>query len=465
MRLVDAERVHLVGIGGSGMSALASLLLQMGKTVSGSELAPSTATHRLRQMGATVATGHAAEHLSGAQVVVRSAAVPLDNPEIAAAASRDLPVQTLAQAVADIVADRPLVAIAGTHGKTTTTTLVGWLLEQGGLDPLVLVGADTEAFPLGAKLGSGPCVLEADEYDRRFLSYWPEVLVVTSVEADHLDYYVDLDEITAVFAELASRLPAHGRLIACADQPVAAALTSPARRETYGFVPSADWCITRYGAIPDDGSRIGIVSDGREWSIESSLVGRHNAQNVAAGLAVADYFGIGLRAAIAAIGRFSGPARRFETRGRPAGIRVVDDYGHHPTEVAAVLNAARAASEGQVWVVFQPHTTNRTSALFDDFGRAFGDAHHALVLPIYRPHGRDLAARPVTSEDLVQRLVNTGHPDARFVPTFDEAEAAVIAGARSGDIVITMGAGDVTRLSDRLVKALSTRPAVSGGQR
>ncbi|GAC1320363.1 MAG: UDP-N-acetylmuramate--L-alanine ligase [Chloroflexota bacterium] len=459
-RLRDAQRVHLVGIGGSGMSALASLLLQMGRSVSGSELTPGAAIDQLRDAGAAITSGHAAENVIGAEYVVRSAAIPLDNAELVVANAQGVPVRTLADAVGELMADRSTVAIAGTHGKTTTTSLVGWLLEQGGLDPLVLVGADTPAFPLGAKLGDGPVVIEADEYDRRFLSYWPEVVVVTSVEADHLDYYTDLAEIQSVFAELASRVPSDGRLIVCADQLHAAALTTGARRETYGFAPSADWSIGDYAGVPGDGAAFTLRADGREFAIRSPLVGRHNAQNAAAAFAVADYFGVGLRASIAAITTFEGPRRRFETKGEPSGVRVVDDYGHHPTEVAAVLNAARAATEGQVWVVFQPHTTNRTAALFDEFGRAFADADHALILPIYRPHGRDLAARPVSAEDLVKRLGSSGHPDARFAPDFGAAEAAVTAGVRPGDIVITMGAGDVTQLSDRLVAALAPHTPV-----
>jgi UDP-N-acetylmuramate--alanine ligase len=186
-------------------------------------------------------------------------------------------------------------------------------------------------------------------------------------------------------------------------------------------------------------------------------VGEHNARNVAAAIAVADHFGIGLRAALAALGTFQGPRRRFETKGRPGGVWVVDDYGHHPTEVAAVLRAASAAAEGEVWVVFQPHTTNRTAALLEDFGRSFGQAQHALILPIYLPSGREVAARPVTSADVVAAIQRTGHSDAREVVSFDEAVEAVVAGAQPGDIVLTMGAGDVTLLSDRLVQALGGR--------
>ena len=454
--LRDARRVHLVGIGGSGMSALAMLLRHMGRSVTGSDIAASPTAERLRAAGIDIRIGHAAANVDGAEYVIRSSAVRDDNVEVVEAERRGLPTRKLAQAVGELMRDRQGVAIAGTHGKTTTTSLVAWLLEKGGADPLVLIGADTPAFPLGARVGDGPMVVEADEYDRRFLEYWPEVALVTSVEADHLDYYHDLAEIRGAFESLTERLPADGRLIVCADEPCAASLTTPrARKETYGFADDADWHIGDYAATSLGGASFSVRVDGREWAVNSPLVGEHNACNVAGAMAVAEHFGIGLRASLAAIQSFEGPRRRFQTKGLPRQIRVVDDYGHHPTEVAAVLRAARSASDGDVWVVFQPHTTNRTSALLDEFGRSFGEADHALILPIYLPSGREAAARPVRAEEVVERVRANGHPDVRFVPSFDAAQSALVAGARPGDVVITMGAGDVTLLSDRLLEALA----------
>jgi UDP-N-acetylmuramate--alanine ligase len=279
---------------------------------------------------------------------------------------------------------------------------------------------------------------------------------VTSIEADHLDYYRDLREIRDVFGELVQRLPPHGRLVACADDPCAAALTSSARYESYGFSAEADWRIEDYAPVVGRGARFELRSEGRAFTVDSPLVGEHNARNVAAAMAVADYFGVGLRVAAAALPGFEGPRRRFETRGRPRGIWLVDDYGHHPTEVAAVLRAARSVTEGAVWVVFQPHTTNRTWALFDEFVGAFDDAQHALILPIYRPSGREAAERDVSSEDLVEAIRRRGHADARYVNDFPAACEAVTAGVKRGDLVLTMGAGDVTQLSDQLLEALST---------
>ena len=450
----------MVGIGGSGMAALASLLLQMGKQVSGSDTSRSSVIEQLRGAGALIFDRHAAANLGDAAYVIRSAAVPVDSPEVAEASRRGLPTRKLAEAVSELMAGRSTVAVAGTHGKTTTTALVTWLLEQGGVDPLGLIGSDTPAYPLGARLGDGPIVIEADEYDRRFLSYRPEVVVVTSIEADHLDYYHDLSEIRAAFQELVDRLPEHGRLVACRDDPCALTLVTRASRETYGFLSDSGWRIGTY-APTDQGARFTLELDGRAWRVESPLRGEHNARNVAAAIAVADYYGVGLSAAIGAVRTFQAPRRRFETRGKPRGVWVVDDYGHHPTEVAAVLRAGRAAVRGDVWVIFQPHTTNRTAALLDEFATAFVDANHALVLPIYQPAGREMAARAVTSADLAAVVQSQGHPDVRVVETFEAAIDAIVGGggggggAKTGDLVLTVGAGDVTLVADRLVEALS----------
>jgi UDP-N-acetylmuramate--alanine ligase len=450
--LARARHVHLVGIGGSGMSALASLLLRMDRTVSGSEVAPSPATDRLGREGAVIYAGHAAHNIAGADYVVRSSAVPSDNPEVLAAEHRGVPTRKLAEAVGELMRERNGVAVAGTHGKTTTTALVAWLLEWGGLDPLALIGGDTPAFAHGARPGAGPMVVEADEYDRRFLHYWPEVAVVTSIEADHLDYYRDLAEIRGVFQELVERVPEHGRLVVCADDPCAAGLRTRGQHESYGFSSGADWQLSDYAVAPESGSRFTLTTSGRSWAVVSALIGEHNARNAAAAVAVADHFGVGLRTALAALASFEGPKRRFETKGRPRGVWIVDDYGHHPSEVKAVLRAARAATAGDVWVVFQPHTTNRTAALLDEFASAFGDAQHALILPIYRPSGREVAARDVSSTDLAVRIAEPA--DVRVVDSFEAALEAVAGQARAGDLVLTMGAGDVTRLSDLLVAEL-----------
>lgn len=446
----------MVGIGGSGMAALSSLLLQMGKTVSGSDVSAGPTLDALRAAGATVFGTHAATNVArDVDYVIRTSAVAADNPEVAEAHRRGLRTRKLAEAVGELMQGKSGTAVAGTHGKTTTTALVTWLLEQSGLDPIALIGADTPRYAFGARLGDGPMVVEADEYDRRFLEYWPEVAVVTSIEADHLDYYADLAEIRSAFAELVARLPPHGRLVMCADESCAAGLTSTAQKETYGFAANADWRLDDYMPVKGGGAHFSLKTGGRSWDVHSPLVGEHNARNAAAAIAVADYFGVGLRQALAALPDFEGPRRRFETRGRPRGVWVVDDYGHHPTEVAAVLKAARSVAEGDVWIVFQPHTTHRTWALFDDFVGAFDLANHVLLLPIYRPSGRDLEGPQVTAAQLVEAIGRRGHKGAHYVADFAIATDIVVRNARAGDLVLTMGAGDVTRLAAQLVEALA----------
>ncbi len=459
--LAAARHVHLVGIGGSGMATLGHLLLQMGKSVSGSDLADSTAAERLRRAGATVYLGHAAGHVAGADYVVRSSAVPAaTNPEVVEAERLGLPSVKHAEALGELTRGRPTAAVAGTHGKTTTTALIAWLLERGGQDPMALAGGDALNFTSGALLGDGPVVVEADEYDRRFLHLWPDVAVVTSIEADHLDYFADLDEIVAAFQKLVQRLPASGRLVVCLDDARAAALRTLAQRDSYGFAADAAWRATDYEPVRGGGSRFRLHVAGRSWPVESSLLGAHNVANSLAALAVADYFGVGLATAVSQLATFKGTRRRFETKGRPGDVWLVDDYAHHPTAVAAVLGAARehVGPPGAVWAVFQPHSAHRTAALLGEFAGAFEAADHVLVLPIYHPSGRerekDSADAAATTSELVARLAASGHPDTRAVPTFADAEATLLGRVRAGDVVLTMGAGDVTLLADRLLASL-----------
>ena len=452
-----AERVHMVGVGGAGMAALATLLLKMGKHVSGSDLGASPVVDRLQAAGARIAVGHRAEQVGDADVIVRSAAVPDSNAEVMEGRRRGIQVVKLAEAVGTLMHNRRGVAVAGTHGKSTTTALVAWVLERAGLDPLALIGAEAVNFGDSALLGTGPIVVEADEFDRRFLQLRPEVAVVTSVETDHLDYFEDLAEIQSVFQEFVDLLPDDGLLVTCADDPGAAALRGRSHRDTYGFGADADWRASDYAPIEGGGCRFTLHTAGRTFPAELGLSGVHNVQNALAAVAVADHFGVGLRAILGVLPEFRGTRRRFETKGRPNGIWVVDDYAHHPTAVAATLRAAReVAPRADLWAVFQPHTTNRTAALFEEFAGAFGAADHALLLPIYRPSGREEAARDVTSAQLAARAAELGHPDVRDVEDFDRTVATISTEARPGSVVLVMGAGDVTRLADRLATELES---------
>jgi UDP-N-acetylmuramate--alanine ligase len=455
LALDSFQRVHFVGVAGAGMAALATLLLRMGKEVSGSDLGSTAVAAHLRESGARVIQGHQAANVDGAEIVIRSAAVPDDNAEVVEGRRRGLPVVKLAEAVGALMRTRRGVAIAGTHGKTTTTALTAWLLERAGQEPLALIGAEALNFGESALLGDGPMVVEADEFDRRFLTLSPEIAVVTSVESDHLDYFRDFAEISAVFQQFVDLLPADGLLLICADDPGAMALTAHSHRDTYGFAVDAVWRASDYVPLEGGGCRFTLHSAGRAFQAEMALSGEHNVRNALAAIAVADYFGIGLRAVLAVLPDFKGTRRRFETKGRPDGLWVVDDYAHHPTAVAATLSAAReVAPHNDLWAVFQPHTTNRTAALFEEFAASFGAADHALLLPIYQPSGREAQARDVTSVDLAQRMAQLGHPDARYVPDFDAATQLLQTEAQSGSLVLVMGAGDVTRLADRLAVEL-----------
>jgi UDP-N-acetylmuramate--alanine ligase len=286
-------------------------------------------------------------------------------------------------------------------------------------------------------------VVEADEYDRRFLHYWPEVAIVTSIEPDHLDYYRDLAEIRDAFQTLVDRLPAEGRLVVCADEPCASALHTAAQRETYGFSVEADWRIRDYAARPDGGSSFVLETGGRGWPVRSPLVGEHNARNVAAAIAVADYFGVGLRSALAALPDFEGPRRRFETRGRPRGIWLVDDYGHHPTEVAAAIAAARERFPGRrLRVLFQPHLYSRTRHLAAEFAAALADADEVTVTDVYP--AREAPVPGVTGKLIVDALSDRGVL-AGWTPTVEQGAARLDRRARDGDVLLVLGAGDVDR--------------------
>src|SRR5581483_6505557 len=365
---LDAVRhAHFVGIGGSGMSGLARWFLKHNQRVTGSDARPGAAAAALAARGAAIYAGHAAAHVGGADLVVVTAAVAPDNPEVAAARARGIPVLSHADVLGLLTARGRGIAVAGTHGKTTTTALAGFLLERAGYDPTILAGAEMLNYGASVRLGRGPhVVVEADEYDRRFLRLAPQVAVVTSVEADHLDYFRDLAEIEATFAAFVQRLPADGLLVACADDAGARGLAAP-RRETYGLDGAPGWQARDWrptslddepgeASLPRYGSEFTAVAPtGEQASVRLPLVGRHNAANALAALAVARAEGVPLAAAAAALADFRGTRRRFQPVGRARGVAVVDDYAHHPTAVRAALQAARAVHPGPLWVAFQPH--------------------------------------------------------------------------------------------------------------
>ena len=439
------------------MSSLAALLVSLGKRISGSDLSDE-AVVRLRQSGLAAQLGHRAEQVDNAELVIVSAAIGTDNVELVAARQRGLPTMTHAEALGDLMTSRVGVAVAGTHGKTTTTALVGHLLERAGFDPTVLVGATALNFGSGARLGRGVhLVVEADEYSRRFLALTPRLALITGIEADHLDYFRDLAEIITVFQEFAKRVQTGGLLLTNADDPVLAGTSLPGHphRPTYGSTENAEWRLTGYVPKPGGGCELSIQTPVGAAFTSSRLSGHHNALNATGALAAACLLGAPLEGAAAALADFDGTERRFQTVWQRDGIWVVDDYAHHPTAVRATLTAAREVHPGRLWAVFQPHTTNRVAELFDDFATCFGDADRLTLLPIYRPLGRERGGRNIDSAKLAGAVCDVA---TELSPSLSAAEALLAAESRPGDLILIMGAGDVNQLAIGLVRRLAAAP-------
>ncbi len=462
----STHRIHFIGIGGSGMSGLAEVLVNMGYQVSGSDLKASDVTDRLTSLGGRVFTGHAASNVDGAQVVVYSSAVRPDNPELAAAREAGIPVIARADMLAELMRMKYGVAVGGSHGKTTTTSMVAVVLQRGGLDPTIVVGGRLRTLGANAKLGHGRfLVAEADESDGSFLRLAPAVTVVTNIDREHLDHYKDLDDIRQAFTYFANRVPFYGVAVLCADDDnVRGILPRVTKRHIlYGTHPEAE--IRGVGLeLRPQGSAFQIEAGGRLLgSIELHVPGRHNALNAMAAVAVGLELEIAFAHIAEALAGFHGVGRRFELRGEAGGVRVFDDYGHHPTEIAATLAAARGLGGGRVLVVFQPHRYSRTDALREEFGRCFGDADLAWVMDVYAAGEIPIAG--VTGETVVQSAHAQGATHVRYTPTAAEAIEAAVREARAGDVLLTLGAGDVSRLGDQLLAEFKRAVPASGGRR
>jgi len=457
--------VHFTGIGGAGMSGIARIMLARGVKVSGSDAAASDLLTALAREGADVHVGHAAENIDGADTLVVSTAIRADNPELAEARRRGLRVLHRAAALASVMLGRRGIAVAGTHGKTTTTGMLATILRHGGADPGYVIGGILTETGLGAADGGGAMfVAEADESDGSFLMLAPELAIVTSVEADHLDNYADLGQIQAAFAEFARQITPGGVLIACADDPGARALAAAAARSgvrvrRYGEDPGADYRLTgvrpdgmtvRFGVMPGAEAASGAVPP---VPLEVGVPGRHNALNATAAYAAALELGLAPGQAAAGLAAYRGVHRRMEPKGEAGGVLVLDSYAHHPTELAADLSTARGIRpSGRILAAFQPHLFSRTRIFAAEFGAALGLADEAFVLDVY-------AAREDPEPGVSGRLIAAAVPGgrARFIPDRAGLPAAVAAAARPGDLVLTMGAGDVTALGPLIVTALRDR--------
>jgi UDP-N-acetylmuramate--alanine ligase len=458
------RRVHFIGVGGIGMSGIAELLANLGYVVTGSDERRSAITDRLAALGIHVMYGHAAEHVGEADVAVVSSAIRPSNPEVVEAARRQVPVIPRAEMLAELMRLRYAIAVAGAHGKTTTTSMIALMLERAGLDPTAVIGGRLSAFGSNARLGRGELmVAEADESDRSFLKLFPTVAVVTNIDREHLESYGSFADLQQAFVDFANKVPFYGAVIACADDPgLAAVLPRMTRRViTYGMAaPDADVSASDLAAGPmsirariarrrrggGEGARTAALG-----TLSLNVPGRHNLQNALAAVAVGLELGVSFEQIAAGLAEFRGAERRFEVRGEPKGILVVDDYGHHPTELAAVVEAARGLNRPLV-VAFQPHRFSRTAALMDAFGPALSGADRVLLTDIY-PAGED----PLPGVTL-ETLASAMRPSVRrldVVPRLDDLPAAIARIARRGDVVITLGAGSIGAIVPRIVEALS----------
>jgi UDP-N-acetylmuramate--alanine ligase len=470
--IMQAQRVYLIGIGGAGLSAIATVLLEQGYQVSGSDLRASPATDRLARLGATVHIGHAAPNLGDVDVVIISSAVPQDNPELAEAHRRGIPVVKRAEWLGRMMAGKRGVAVAGTHGKTTTTAMIALILRDAGLDPTFIVGGDIPQLETNAAAGKSDIfVIEADEYDRTFLGLQPEVAVVTILEWDHPDCYPTPESMHDAFRLFLGRVPQAGLVVACGDEPGVGELlqawqargageSAPEAGElpalkTYGLLGGNQWQATHVHPNPRGGYDFNVQHTDaparggrRSGQVSLAVPGIHNVKNALAALVVADHLGISWSRAAGTLSHFTGVGRRFEEKGQVGDILVVDDYAHHPTEIRATLAAARARYPGRaIWAVFQPHTYSRTRALLDDFARAFADADHVLLVDIFAAREQDDGS--IHSRDILARM---SHPDAHYVGGLAEAADFLGRHLRAGDVLITLGAGDGYRIGEMVLK-------------
>jgi UDP-N-acetylmuramate--alanine ligase len=448
--------IHLVGIGGAGMSSLATLLWDAGYAVSGSDLNLTPTIESLRAAGIPIAIGHDASNVQGCSIVVRSSAVPETNPEIQHARQLGLQVVKHAEFVGLLSQSLRTLAVSGTSGKTTTTAMLATIGIESGLDPIILVGGILPRLGSGAHLGASQfLIVEADEFDRRFLHLRPEVAVVTNVEADHLDYYSGLPEIVEAFETFIDLVPEDGWIVACADNPISAQLAArhPERSITYGLSPTADWRAVGISKNDVGGNDFYVMAhDTLVGHFRLRVPGLHNVCDALAATVAAGRIGVDFTSAASALEGFVSVHRRLERKGEAKGVVVYDDYSHHPSKIRAGLAALREVHDGRIVCLFQPHTYHRLASLFDDFSHAFSDADLVVVTDVYEPAGRGPGVGQRTSPDLARSIVGTA---VRYGGDLRSAVEMIAQVVRPGDLVVTMGAGDVTTAGPRLIEMLS----------
>lgn len=451
------NHIHLVGIGGAGLSPIARVLLERGHRVTGSDIASSERTRDLSARGACVFIGHAAAQIEDAGLVLASSAIPEDNVELAAARTAGIPVVDRRQFLPALMAGYRCMAVAGTHGKTTTSAMVAYLLELGGYSPSYVVGGTVPQLGGNAKTGKGDCfVIEADEYARMFHGLSPDIAIITNIEMDHPDCYADIDAMRASFGRFVQRIREGGTLIACVDSSVVRDLLTeealPGRKvSTYGQTPSAQYRVLIGGQGERGGKDFRVVNDGEEWTEGTlGIPGEHNALNATAALIAAQECGLQVRSATRSLADFGGVLRRFEKKGQRAGVVVIDDYAHHPTELRATISAARDRYPGRrLWAVFQPHTYSRTATLLPQFCEALRGADRVVVLDIYR--ARAFEQGDIRAEDIVAGLPAG---QGRHISGGREATQYLVERVADGDLVLTLGAGDGYLVGEWLLDAL-----------
>ncbi len=453
-----AQRVHFIGIGGIGMSGIAEILLTLGYAVSGSDLRRSSITDRLSGLGATVFEGHAAGNVVGSGVVVTSSAVNEQNPEVMEARQRKIPVIQRAEMLAELMRLKYGIAIAGMHGKTTTTSMIATVLAAGGLDPTVVVGGRVDTLGSNARLGKSQyLVAEADESDRSFLKLSPILSVVTNLDREHMDCYRDMEDVEAAFLQFMERIPFYGACTACIDNPQLAALLPRVQRRvfTYGMSPAADYVLRMLPAAEGARARfeVAVAAGGLVLGpFALNVPGRHNVLNATAAVAIATQLDVSVENIARGLREYRGVDRRFQLKGCARGVTVVDDYGHHPTEIRATLNAARESGYSHVHVIFQPHRYTRTRDLMDDFATAFGDADTVQVLDIYAA-----SEEPIAGVDAKALVSAIGRKEVQYAASFDEAVARAVASAKEGDVIVTLGAGSVSHAAGVVLEALGQK--------
>jgi UDP-N-acetylmuramate--alanine ligase len=467
------QQIHFVGIGGIGMSGIAEVLLNLGYKVSGSDLRSSAVTQRLAGLGAAVFEGHRAENIAGAEVVVTSSAIAAENLEVVEAHKLHVPVIQRAEMLAELMRLKYGIAIAGMHGKTTTTSMVAAVLAGGGLDPTVVVGGRVDAMGSNARLGKSQyLVAEADESDRSFLKLSPILSVVTNIDREHMDCYRNMRDVKKTFLEFMDRVPFYGMVVACNDDPLLRRLLPEVQRRTvtYGTKRGSDFWIkiptSRAKSARETGhplSHFAVRYRGQDLGdFTLHVPGVHNVLNATAAIAVGVGLDVAVEAIRAALDQFRGVDRRFQLRGRVAGVSVIDDYGHHPTEIKATLAAARSCGFRKVHVVFQPHRYTRTRDLLEDFTTAFGDADSLFVLDIYAASEKPIEG--ISGEALARAVREKGGRSAQYVTSFADAVSSAAALAEDGDMILTLGAGSVSQLGPLILEKLKEREAVDAGR-